>query len=164
MMNEKERDAMYEQTYDTPFGRWVIQTVNRRITWMAPEMVERTRFAERETTLMKVAAAQMIDYMEGNRSSIDVPVAVEGTDFQVEVYEATRVIPYAETRSYQQISAYLGRPKATQAVGRALSNNRILLAIPCHRVIYTNGQTGEYVGGAALKQALLRHERANVRV
>lgn len=84
------------------------------------------------------------------------------TDFQREVLQAARSIPVGEVRPYGWIADRIGRPKAVRAVGTALGNNPVPLAIPCHRVTRGDGATGQYIFGAAMKTALLEQEGANV--
>ena len=69
-------------------------------------------------------------------------------------------IPYAETRSYEQLAVSIGNPKAQRAVGRANGDNRLAIVIPCHRVIRSDGTLSGYGGGVRRKEWMLRHERA----
>lgn len=84
------------------------------------------------------------------------------TNFTASVYEACRKIPLGQTTSYQQLAAAVGRPKACRAVGGAMSRNRILLIIPCHRVISASGKLTGFSapGGLQTKQSLLELERS----
>lgn len=82
-----------------------------------------------------------------------------GTEFQHDVWEALLNIPRGETRSYLDIAHAIGRPKAVRAVGTAIGYNPISLLIPCHRVLYSNGATGNYRWGAPLKKKLLDYEK-----
>jgi AraC family transcriptional regulator of adaptative response/methylated-DNA-[protein]-cysteine methyltransferase len=85
---------------------------------------------------------------------------VHGTAFQQRVWEALRRIPPGQTRSYGELAAALGKPKAARAVGRASGANRVAVLIPCHRVIAADGTLGGYAYGLAIKAELLRRERA----
>ena len=89
---------------------------------------------------------------------LDAPVAAEGTEFQRKVWNATRKIPYGETRTYAQIAAQIGHPKAVRAVGTALGKNPVCVIVPCHRVVPSGGGIGQYAYGAAMKRWLLDHE------
>ncbi len=75
------------------------------------------------------------------------------------MWQALRAIPYGQTRTYSQIAAAVGRPKASRAVGGANHRNPLPIVIPCHRVIGSNGQLTGYAGGLETKQLLLRLER-----
>lgn len=81
-----------------------------------------------------------------------------GTNFQQAVWEATRMIPCGETRSYNQIAGQIGRPKAPRAVGQALHRNPLPVIIPCHRVIASDGALRGFGGGLEMKSYLLRLE------
>ena len=82
------------------------------------------------------------------------------TPFERSVLEATRRIPYGETRTYGQIAAAIGRPDAARAVGQALGKNRTCILIPCHRVVAANGGLGGFSGGLHWKRELLALEGA----
>jgi AraC family transcriptional regulator of adaptative response/methylated-DNA-[protein]-cysteine methyltransferase len=75
------------------------------------------------------------------------------------VWQALAAIPYGETRTYSEVAASIGRPRAVRAVARACATNPVALAIPCHRVVPAAGGTGGYRWGAARKKALLSSER-----
>jgi AraC family transcriptional regulator of adaptative response/methylated-DNA-[protein]-cysteine methyltransferase len=88
----------------------------------------------------------------------DLPVEVVATDFQWRVWRAMREIPRGETRSYSQLAAMAGRPKAVRAAASACANNRVSLLIPCHRVVRADGSPGEYRWGSERKRQLLSTE------
>ncbi|MFC1991321.1 methylated-DNA--[protein]-cysteine S-methyltransferase [Chloroflexota bacterium] len=80
------------------------------------------------------------------------------TPFQGEVWQATRLIPYGETRSYLWVARQINRPGAARAVGQALGRNPLPIIIPCHRVIASHGRLGGFGGGVEMKQHLLHME------
>ncbi len=90
--------------------------------------------------------------------SATIPLDVHGTAFQQRVWEELRRIPHGETRSYGELAAALGTPKASRAVGGANGANHIAVLIPCHRVIASDGTLGGYAYGLAIKAELLRRE------
>ncbi|HEX9793565.1 MAG TPA: methylated-DNA--[protein]-cysteine S-methyltransferase [Planctomycetota bacterium] len=102
---------------------------------------------------------ELADYFGGSLQEFAVPLLVEGTPFQVAVWEQLLAIPYGETRSYEQIARAIGRPKAFRAVGRANGDNRWTILAPCHRVVRSDGSLCGYGGGLWRKQWLLDHER-----
>lgn len=106
------------------------------------------------------AARQVIEYLEGKRTTFDLELDPRGTDFQLRVWEALREIPFGETRSYAEVAARVGAPRAVRAVGTANGANPLSLVIPCHRVIASGGKLGGYGGGLELKARLLAMERA----
>lgn len=105
------------------------------------------------------AAEQLEEYFRGERQEFDLPFAPVGTPFQTAVWEALKEIPYGETRSYGQIAAAIGNPKASRAVGMACNRNPIWIVIPCHRVVGSTGKLTGYEGGLDMKRALLEHEK-----
>jgi AraC family transcriptional regulator of adaptative response/methylated-DNA-[protein]-cysteine methyltransferase len=88
----------------------------------------------------------------------DLPIDVAGTAFQEAVWRELRRIPPGETRSYAQIAAAIGQPKAVRAVGTANGDNHVAVLIPCHRVIRSDGSLGGYAGGLDRKRQLLAAE------
>ncbi|RZJ83914.1 MAG: methylated-DNA--[protein]-cysteine S-methyltransferase [Brevundimonas sp.] len=104
--------------------------------------------------------AAVAAYFAGDATALDgLVVRTGGTDFQREVWAALRAIPAGETRSYGQLAAAIGRPKAVRAVGLANGQNPIGVIVPCHRVIGANGTLTGYAGGVQRKQWLLDMER-----
>lgn len=89
----------------------------------------------------------------------DIPLDLQGTPFQLQVWGELRQIPWGATVSYQELARRLGKPKAARAVGQACGRNPIPLIIPCHRVVAGDGSLGGYSGGLARKRWLLEHER-----
>ena len=83
----------------------------------------------------------------------------DATVFQRQVWEATRLIPYRETRSYGWVAKQIGKPSAARAVGQALGKNPFLIIVPCHRVIAGDGSLGGFGGGLEMKQSLLELEK-----
>ena len=106
---------------------------------------------------------QLNEYFAGTRREFDFPYRLHGTPFQQAVWAALRQIPYGETRSYRDIAQAIGHPKAFRAVGMANNRNPILIAIPCHRVIGSDGSLVGYGGGLEMKQALLEMEKGGLR-
>lgn len=112
-----------------------------------------------ETDLLLEAAAQLRRYFSGDLEVFDLPLSIDGSDFQRAVCEEMRNIPYGYTRTYGEISKALGVP--AQAVGQACGRNPIPVIIPCHRVMGARGLTGfSGAGGVETKVALLRLEGA----
>ncbi|KQY84776.1 methylated-DNA--[protein]-cysteine S-methyltransferase [Brevundimonas sp. Root1423] len=99
-------------------------------------------------------------YFGGDLTALDgLKVRTNGTEFQRSVWAALRAIPHGETRTYGQLAAAIGRPKAVRAAGLANGQNPVAVIVPCHRVIGANGTLTGYAGGLERKQWLLAHER-----
>jgi methylated-DNA-[protein]-cysteine S-methyltransferase len=103
---------------------------------------------------------QFKEYFAGTRREFDVPLDIEGTDFQKRVWNELQKIPYGKTISYKSLSEKLGDVKAIRAVGKANGQNPIAIIIPCHRVIGANGNLVGYASGLAIKEKLLHLEGA----
>jgi methylated-DNA-[protein]-cysteine S-methyltransferase len=101
---------------------------------------------------------QLHAYFRGELKSFDLPLTLEGTEFQLCVWRTLRTIPYGETISYGQLAQRIGNPKAVRAVGLANGCNPIPIIIPCHRVIGSKGSLTGFGGGLANKKRLLALE------
>lgn len=104
------------------------------------------------------AKRQLTEYFAGERRDFDLPVRLDGTEFQLLVLNELRQIPYGETTSYRDIAERIGRPKAVRAVGAANGRNPIPIIVPCHRVVGASGDLTGFGGGLDTKEALLRLE------
>lgn len=111
--------------------------------------------------LLRRAAEELGEYLAGRRRDFTLPLDPRGSDFQRQVWQALRSIPYGETRSYRQIAEQIGRRWAARAVGMANNRNPIAILIPCHRVIGSDGSMTGYAAGIAVKERLLALERRN---
>lgn len=113
------------------------------------------------SSLSDLAAAQLQEYFDGKRKRFHFPIALKGTDFQRSVWSALLQIPYGETRTYGEIAAMIGNPKASRAVGMACNRNPIWIIVPCHRVVGKGGTLTGFEGGLDVKSALLELEQHN---
>ncbi len=101
-------------------------------------------------------------YLEGERVSFDDELDLADTSpFRRVVWEATRAIPYGETRSYGEVARRIGKPGASRAVGQALAKNPLPIVVPCHRVIGKDGDLTGFEGGLELKKSLLQIEASS---
>jgi methylated-DNA-[protein]-cysteine S-methyltransferase len=132
-----------------------------------PAGVRRVEFGTRgvenhSTPLMREALRQFRFYFAGDLRTFDLPLDMEGTDFQKRVWNQLRNIPYGETCSYRQLAERIGAPSAVRAVGAANGRNPIPIIVPCHRVIGASGKLVGFGGGLEWKRMLLNLESANV--
>jgi len=98
-------------------------------------------------------------YFKGEPTSFsDLPLDPGGTDFQRAVWRAVAEIPYGETSTYGEVAAKVGHPRACRAAGSALKRNPLLIVVPCHRVVRSDGRLGGFSGGAEGRRRLLRLE------
>lgn len=119
--------------------------------------------ATRDPAALRDAREQVLAYFAGTLRKFTLPLAPAGTAFQKNVWAALRRIPFGKTRSYGEIAAGVGNPKASRAVGRANGTNPICVIIPCHRVINADGSLGGFGYGEALKRRLLALEGAMIK-
>jgi methylated-DNA-[protein]-cysteine S-methyltransferase len=113
---------------------------------------------KRESKPFAEVIRQLRAYFGGELKEFDLPLVLDGTEFQLLVWSNLRKIPYGETISYSELAERIGNPKAVRAVGLANGSNPIPIIIPCHRVIGKNGDLTGFGGGIAIKQKLLALE------
>lgn len=112
--------------------------------------------------ILDEAAAQLDEYFGGTRTEFDLPLDLDGTDFQRAAWLALVNVPYGETTTYGQQAEQIGRPGASRAVGAANGRNPVPIVLPCHRIIGADGSLTGFGGGLDLKQRLLDHERGRL--
>ncbi|MDB5054864.1 MAG: [Fe-S]-binding protein [Bacilli bacterium] len=112
----------------------------------------------RDRAVLGQVIEQLKNYFSGALVHFNLPLDMQGTIFQRNVWQALTTIPYGETRSYKQIAEEIGNPNAVRAVGGANNRNPLPIIVPCHRVIGANGEMVGYGGGLPIKQFLLDHE------
>ena len=133
--------------------------LNLSVNQILPADFPKGSITQKDTPLISSAKRQLDEYFQGKRKSFDLPLAPSGTQFQQKVWNALCTIPYGETRSYKEIAAQIQNPKGCRAVGMANNRNPIMIIIPCHRAIGSNGSLVGYAGGLDIKQWLLAHEK-----
>ena len=174
-----ERDAATDElldvayrTVDSPVGTLLLAATNVGLVrvaydiedhdavlaalarWVSPRVL-------RAPTRLDAAARQLDEYFGKRRTTFEVPVDLRLTEgFRRSVIEHLRGIEYGRRESYAVVAAAVGNPRAVRAVGTACAHNPLPLVIPCHRVVRSDGSTGQYVGGPAAKSALLDLEAA----
>ena len=107
---------------------------------------------------LPAAARQLKEYFAGKRREFDLPLRMQGTEFQQRVWRELTKIPFGETRSYGQLAKRLNNPNGSRAVGLANGRNPIAVIVPCHRVIGADGSLTGFGGGLDRKEWLLTHE------
>ncbi len=111
-----------------------------------------------QAALARRVLAEIGEFLQGRRRKFTVPLDLQGTEFQLQVWKALLRIPYGQTRSYGEIARAVGNPKAARAVGMANHCNPLAIVVPCHRVVASDGSLGGYGGGVEMKSRLLRLE------
>lgn len=116
-----------------------------------------------ETDEMCGWVQQILAHIDGSRPHLNLPVDVQATAFQLNVWQTLRAIPYGETRTYGEIAASIGKPKAARAVAKAVNSNHVAMIIPCHRAGRVDGEaTTYYSAGAEESRRLMRENEQEV--
>lgn len=162
-------------TSDTPLGLLMIGATDRGLCFVQfgaseSEMRARLEAEYPEATISKMDAraddtfarwmTMLREHLAGVRVSLDIPVDLRGTAFQMTVWNYLLKIPYGDVQSYSEVAAAIGKPKAVRAVASACAANRVALLVPCHRVIRGDGGLGGYRWGIERKRVLIDRERA----
>ena len=119
---------------------------------------EQQNITDPQSEILKSCVRQLDEYFNGQRTSFDIPVCQDGTDFQQSVWHELMNIPFGKTITYADLAQSLDNPKAVRAVGAVNGKNRIWVIVPCHRVIGSDGSLTGYAGGLDRKKWLLQHE------
>lgn len=109
--------------------------------------------------LTERAFGQLEEYFSGKRKVFDLPFKMNGTAFQMKVWQELLKIPYGDTVSYSEIAERIGCSEGARAVGGAVHNNPLWIIVPCHRVVGKNGKLTGYAGGTEMKKTLLEIEK-----
>jgi len=151
--------ATYTMPLDSPVGRLVLESDGDVLIglWLPNSGMSARGDGRDAPPVLKDAATQLEEYFARERTGFDIPMELDGTEFQREVWAELSRIPYGETISYGELARRVGRPKGPRAVGQANGRNPIAIIVPCHRVLASNG-IGGYGGGLAVKRALLALE------
>jgi len=170
----KNRNIISVTRILTPLGPMLAGATNEGICLL--EFVDRRMIETQIKKLKRILNAEFVpgmnkhfeeldkelkEYFDGKRKDFDLPLILDGTEFQQKVWKELQKIPYGSTRSYQEQAIALKNPKAIRAVARANGDNRISIIIPCHRVIGKDGKLVGYGGGIWRKQFLLNLERSH---
>lgn len=118
-------------------------------------LVEHLQGGDSQTCYLSNAVQQLNEYLMGTRRKFEMDFDLQGTDFQIKVWNELLQIPYGQTVTYQDIAIKIKNEKAVRAVGTANGRNPIWILIPCHRVITSAGHLGGYAGGLEMKAKLL---------
>lgn len=145
--------------YDFPFG--LIKIGYQRDVLVLLKKIEKAYDYGQKTEFSDLVYGQIMEYLKGKRVSFDFSYELRGTDFQKKVWKELLNIPYGETRTYKEVATFIGNPKASRAVGNANNKNPIMIVVPCHRVIGSNGKISGYAGGLDMKKELLDLEKRN---
>jgi methylated-DNA-[protein]-cysteine S-methyltransferase len=162
--SEERRNALETpaatKVMDSPIGPLLIGATARglrRLDFGAKEPVAAGRSGAVAAVLGE-AERQLREYFGGGRRTFDIPLDIEGSEFQMRVWAEIAAIPYGATLTYGELAAAAGRPSAARAAGAACGANPVAIVIPCHRVVAGNRALHGFGGGLDTKAWLLRHE------
>jgi methylated-DNA-[protein]-cysteine S-methyltransferase len=151
--------AVYYTTFESPVGPLTLVGASDALRGVSFSSSKRSAHPRLDWRLDKAPFAEVIRqlqaYFRGELKEFDLPLAMEGTEFQLRVWNALRTILYGETISYAQLAERIGNPKAVRAVGLANGSNPIPIIVPCHRVIGSDGSLTGFGGGLSTKKMLL---------
>jgi AraC family transcriptional regulator of adaptative response/methylated-DNA-[protein]-cysteine methyltransferase len=112
--------------------------------------------------MLRSSLNAIVAHLKNKSPRIDLPLDIQATAFQRQVWEQLRAIPYGETHSYSEVAKAMGQQKAVRAVARACATNPVALVIPCHRVIREDKSLGGYRWGLERKKKLLAREKGSL--
>jgi methylated-DNA-[protein]-cysteine S-methyltransferase len=136
----------------------------QKVTQIVAARIKKTldaEFVEQDDEILERMKRRIDEYLKGARKAFDVPLLLVGSDFQNRVWSALRKVPYGTTTTYLQVARDISNEKAARAVGNALRANPIIVIVPCHRVIGSDGELTGYGGGLSVKKRLLELEQKN---
>jgi methylated-DNA-[protein]-cysteine S-methyltransferase len=154
-------------TFEAPFGVLTVVGSDLGIRYVMfdndahPKPLERLHISDSEIhDSVNDAITQLDEYFNGARRDFELPLDLQGTEFQVAAWNALADIPFGRTASYGQQAASIGRPKAVRAIGGANGRNPVAIVLPCHRIVGADGSLTGFGGGIAVKKWLLDHEQS----
>lgn len=154
---EKNEHEIRYAFYDSPIG--IIRVAGTEEFIVSVHFDNKiVDWIEESTELLKNCIRQLDEYFLKERQQFDLPLKIEGTTFQKQVWEEVQKVPFGKTASYLEIAEKVNNPKAVRAVGNANRTNPIVIIIPCHRIIGSDGSLTGYGGGIYRKEWLLKHE------
>lgn len=153
------------QRLPTPAGEFVLAAQGDALTggWFADQHrapLPDSNWRERDSSVLRDARGQLKAYLRGSLRQFKLPLALPGTAFQAQVWQALQQVRWGETVSYAELAADIGRPEAYHAVGAAVARNPLLIIVPCHRALGSSGRLTGYAGGLPRKRWLLDLESA----
>ena len=155
------------RTCEAPFGVLTVVGSDLGIRYVMfnndahPKPLERLHISDSEIhESVNDAMNQLEEYFDGSRRDFELPLDLQGTEFQVAAWNALAEIPYGRTASYGQQAASIGRPKAVRAIGGANGRNPVAIVLPCHRIVGADGSLTGFGGGIEVKKWLLDHEQS----
>lgn len=166
---------IHTELYSSPYGELILGAYEDQLClcdWRyrkSRENIDRriqtglkASFVDAGSLFIEECKGQLMQYFDGERKVFDLPILLVGSEFQKNVWNHLRGIPYGKTLSYASLSRKLGDEKAIRAVARANGDNALSIIVPCHRILGSDGSLTGYAGGLRAKQKLLQLESASL--
>ncbi|MFZ7120545.1 MAG: methylated-DNA--[protein]-cysteine S-methyltransferase [Eubacteriaceae bacterium] len=144
--------------YKSPIGVLDIQS-NGEYIYSIQLVIKFGKVNRNIPEIVRICFKQLSEYFSGERKAFDLKIKISGTEFQRKVWRQLLKISYGNTSTYGKIAQLIGNPNASRAVGMANNKNKLILVIPCHRVVGSKGDLLGYVGGIPAKKYLLDMEK-----
>jgi methylated-DNA-[protein]-cysteine S-methyltransferase len=168
LVHNRDVDKMFYSWYESAIGPLLLAGSDTALKVVSFASGKHARNVDPEwiedDSAFREVRKQLKAYFAGKLTQFDLPLRAEGTEFQLQVWNALTKIPYGETISYEQLAYRIGKPKAVRAVGAANGANPIPIVVPCHRVIGKDGGLTGFGGGLPLKKRLLELESRQLRL
>ena len=154
----------FHTTFESPVGPLLLMSDGTSLTGLHTDndkhrpAIQRDWIRDASATPFAQTIAQLQAYFDGALTDFELPIAPQGTQFQMTVWRELCNIRFGETISYAELARRIGRPTASRAVGHSNARNPISIIVPCHRVIGSDGKLTGYAGGMPAKRWLLDHE------
>ena len=158
MVSETDIDIITYTYYDSPVGVLKIGGTEHYITEISFAAIEPAFNTTEPSPILHRCTEQLIEYFSGTRQVFDIPYHQAGTEFQEKVWAKLSEINYGATFSYTDLAKKLGNPKVIRAAASANGKNKLMILVPCHRVIGADRSLVGYAGGMPIKKWLLQHE------
>jgi len=149
-------NGLFKIYYDSPVGILELSATKNGLSGLY--FVEKKTDEEKGNEILEKTCRQLDEYFKEERKEFELPLDIQGTDFQKSVWEQLLKIPFGVTKTYLDIAKNLGDRNSLRAVGMANGKNKISIIIPCHRVIGADGELTGFGGGIWRKKWLLDHE------
>lgn len=148
---------MFISYYESPLG--ILKIVSDDNYLLEVDLVQKKTSKENKNNIVEKTIRELDEYFNGKRKSFDIKYKLTGTTFQNMVWESLSKVPYGTKISYKDLAVKINNPNAVRAVGTAVGKNKLLIIIPCHRVLNTGSGLGGFsAGGLTNKKKLLKLE------
>ncbi len=152
-------EKIFTGYYNSPVG--TIEIVSDGENLLEMKFLDEKKQGGSRNKIILETKKQLQEYFAGKRKKFDLPLKLEGTEFQKSVWKALQSIPYGVVVTYSDVAKMIGNPKAVRAVGQANNKNKLPVVVPCHRVVGKNGKLVGYAAGLWRKEFLIELEAGN---